>query len=78
MDDRGHRHGAVLCPECSLVLLRDGAAWGDMWRVHDDFSNWGAERAGVCMTLWAVPCTVGGAETLRDVPGVLDAGACRL
>ena len=64
-------NGAVLCHIYSLVLLRDGAAWGDMWRVHDDFPNWGAERAGVCMTLWVVPCPVGGPGTLREVPGVL-------
>jgi len=39
--------------------------------VHDDMPNWGAERAGVCMTLWAVPCTVRGTGTLRDVLGML-------
>jgi hypothetical protein len=64
-------NGAVLSYDSSPVVLRDGAAWGDMWRVHDAFPNWDAERAGVCMTLWAVPRTVSDAGPLRNVPEVL-------
>ena len=64
-------NGAVLRYECSLVLPRDGAAWGDMRRVHDAFPNWGAERAGVCRASWDVLRTVSGSGTLCDVPEVL-------
>jgi hypothetical protein len=63
--------GAIPLFECARVPLRDGAAWGDMWRVHDDFSNRGAEWAGVSRAPWSVPCTVGGTETLCNVFGML-------
>ena len=43
---------------------------GDPWRVHDVFPHMGAEWAGVSRASWAVPCTVSGVGTLRDVPGV--------
>ena len=63
--------GAVVCYGYSRVPPRGGVAWGDLWRVHGDFSNRGAEWAGVSRASWAVPCTVSGAEPLSDVSRVL-------
>ena len=59
--------GAVVCYGYSRVPPRGGVAWGDLWRVHGDFLNRGAECAGVSRASWAVYRTVSDTGPLFDV-----------
>jgi len=53
--------------ECPYAVV---SHWATRGACTTSLSHMGAEWAGVSRASWAVPCTVSGAGTLRDVPGV--------